>query len=288
MKILIPGLIVFTVWCLISVRWYVCGVRELCGISQEIANKQQITAQDPPVQIEEEILAEPYQAPLSFEWSSTDPITTEEFTDFRDSIKDVFDRSPAAVVVITGLYDPQEINNSDFENLGLARAQSTKQLLLNQGIKRSIKINSEPKDLSSGLGGNINQGVLFDLVPQEVITTGFIIAEAKNKLVIHFPSKSASPDEDSQVSKALKKLSTNAINNNSNLLVVGHTDNQGEAIENKKLGLVRATKVKDMLISYGVHEKSVLTESEGEAVPLVSNKSQRGRQQNSRVEIIIL
>jgi outer membrane protein OmpA-like peptidoglycan-associated protein len=285
MKILIPGLIVFTVWCVISVRWYVCGIQELCDNGESIANEQEETSPDPAP---EEAFAEPYQAPLSFEWSSADPITSEAFTEFRDSIEGVFDRSPAAVVEITGLYDPQEINNSEFENLGLARAQNIKQLLLNSGIKRSIRINSDTKDLSSGLGGIINMGIMFDLVPQEVATTGFIITEAKNKIVIHFPSNSASPDTDQQVGKALKKLADNAKKNKRNLLVVGHTDNYGEAMENKKLGLVRATKVKDMLISYGMQEKNVLTESEGEEDPLVKNTSQRGRQQNRRVEIVII
>jgi outer membrane protein OmpA-like peptidoglycan-associated protein len=76
--------------------------------------------------------------------------------------------------------------------------------------------------------------------------------------------------------------------NDRDLLVVGHTDNHGEAMENKKLGLVRATKVKDILISYGMPERKVLAESEGEDVPLVNNTTKRGRQQNRRVEIIII
>ena len=60
-------------------------------------------------------------------------------------------------------------------------------------------------------------------------------------------------------------------------------------MENKKLGLVRATKVKRHAdSSYGMQEKNVLTESEGEEDPLVKNTSQRGRQQNRRVEIVII
>jgi len=278
MKILIPGLIIFTVWCVISVRWYVCGIQELCDNGESITKELEETA---PNFLPEEVLKQPAEAPLSFEWSSAEPITSEKFTEFRDSIKKVFDRSPAAVVEITGLYDAQEINNSDFENLGLARAQNIKQLLLNSGIKRSIRINSATDDLSSGLGGKINKGIIFGLVPQEAVTTGFIITEAKNKLVIHFPSNSASAESDQQVSKALRKLAGNALKNDRNLLVVGHTDNQGEAMENKKLGLVRATKVKDILISYGMPERKVLAESEGEDVPLVNNTTKRGRQQNS-------
>jgi outer membrane protein OmpA-like peptidoglycan-associated protein len=283
MKILIPGLIVFTVWCVISVRWYVCGIHELCDSGQSTTSQQEETSPDPLL---EEVFLETYQAPLAFEWSSADPITNEEFTAFKDSLVEVFDRSPAAVVEITGLYDQQEINNSEFENLGLARAQNIKQLLLNSGIKRSIRVNSKTADLSSGLGGKINQAVSFSLMPQEAPSTDFIISEAKNKLVIHFPTNSASPESNQQVRKALKKIAGSAIRNDNNLLVVGHTDNHGEALENKKLGLVRATKVKDLLISYGMPEKSILAESEGEAIPLVSNNTQRGRQQNRRVEII--
>lgn len=285
MKILIPGLIIFTVWCVISVRWYVCGIQELCDHGQTIANEQEETAPDP---LPEEVLIQLYQAPLSFEWSSAEPITSEEFTAFRDSLVKVFDRSPAAVVEITGLYDQQEINNSEYENLGLARAQNIKQLLLYSGIKRSIRVNSETADLSSGLGGKINHGVSFGLIPQEAPNTDFIISEAKNKLVIHFPSNGAAPESNQQVRKALKKLAGSAMKNDRDLLVVGHTDNHGEAMDNKKLGLVRATKVKDILISYGMPERKVLAESEGEDVPLVNNTTKRGRQQNRRVEIIII
>ncbi len=285
MKILIPGLIVFAVWCVISVRWYVCGIQELCDNGPSITSDQEETSLDPPP---EEVLREPYQAPLTFEWSSANPITSEDFSVFRDSLKEVFGRSPAAVVQITGLYDSRETNSSEFENLGLARAQNTKQLLLNSGVKRSIRINSAAEDLNTELDGTINLAILFGLVPQEAATTGFVISEAKNKLVIHFPSNSASPESNQQVGKALKELAGNALKNNKNLLVVGHTDNQGEAMENKKLGLIRATKVKDILISYGMPEMKVLAESEGEEVPLVNNTSKRGRQQNRRVEIIII
>jgi len=263
----------------------VCGIQELCDNGESITKELEETA---PNFLPEEVLKQPAKAPLAFEWSSAEPITSEEFAAFRDSLVKVFDRSPAAVVEITGLYDQQEINNSEYENLGLARAQNIKQLLLYSGIKRSIRVNSETADLSSGLGGKINHAISFGLIPQEAPTTDFIISEAKNKLVIHFPNNSAAPESNQQVRKALKKLAGSAMKNDRDLLVVGHTDNHGEAMDNKKLGLVRATKVKDILISYGMPERKVLAESEGEDVPLVNNTTKRGRQQNRRVEIIII
>lgn len=285
MKILIPGLIVFAVWCMISIRWYVCGIYELCGEDTQPPISSQ---SDPPPNLAEEVLDEHYQGPLAFQWSSPDPITNEDFKEFTDSIKKVFNESPTAIIEITGLYDKQELNNSSFENLGLARAENIKQLLLNSGVKRSYRIKSETEDLSDGLSGNINYAYIFKAVPREERTNGFIISEARNKLVIHFLSNSALPESDQQVKMAIEKLAGNARKNQNRLLVIGHTDNQGDPLENKKLGLLRATKVKDLLLSYGMNERSVLVESEGSDAPLVNNNTLRGRQQNRRVEIIII
>ncbi len=283
MKILVPGLLVFTLWCVISVRWYVCGIYELCD-SNEV---EQLPGKAAPAVVDE-APEQPASAPLSFEWSSASPVTSENFESFRDSLMSHFDQFPAAVVEITGLYDRQEINNSDFDNLGLARAENLKQLLLESGIKRSMRVSSGISDLSSGLRGRINNAYQFDLVPQEEITSGFLITEASNKLVLHYPSNSASPEGDDQVRNALKKLAGEAISKNRSLLVVGHTDSQGEAMDNMKLGLVRATMIKEMLLAFGMDENKVLAESEGEAKPLVGNTTARGRQQNRRVEIILI
>lgn len=283
MKILVPGLVVFVIWCVISVRWYVCGIHELCDDAR-VSNSE--VEEKPRIPVED-VLEEPYQAPLAFEWSSADPLTNAEYTNYLDSLKSVFDMDPAAVVEITGLYDRQELNNSEYDNLGLARAENTKQLLLNSGIKRSMRVISGTDDLSSGLRGNINRGVLFKLVPQEV-KTGYIITEAKNKLVIHYPNKNVHPKSNPQVQGALNKLAAIAIKNEKKILVVGHTDNHGESLDNSKLGLANASLVKEMLISYGMSEQNVLAESEGEEMPIVSNATRRGRQQNRRIEISII
>lgn len=284
MKILLPGLIVFTVWCVISVRWYVCGIHELCDSDQVSATENEKDASA----ITDEILTNDNQDPLAFGWSSADPITNDRFDNLRDSLREVFDSSPAAVVEITGLYDPQELNNSEFDNLGIARAENIKQLMLASGIKRSFRTKSAIEDLSSGLSGDRIPAYSIELVPQEIKTNGFLITEAEHKIVIHFPYNRASPDSDQQVQQALKKLARNAININRSLLVVGHTDSNGDAFINKKLGLLRATEVKDLLLSYGMREKDVLAESEGEETPLVSNTTTQGRKQNRRVEITMI
>ena len=286
MKILIPGLLVFVAWCAVSINWYVCGIYELCS---DASPAEQTTPTDPPTPLEREVLTTPYQAPLSFEWSSPFAITNDEFDDFKDSIAAAFGESPGAVVEIIGLYDPQELNNSEYDDLGLARAEEIKQLLLSSGLKRIFRTRSNQDDLSAGLSGNINQAYEFRLVTSEKSTPGgFIISEGRKKLVIHFPSNSAKPASDKQVQLAVRKMSKSAKKNSQKLLVVGHTDNQGDSMDNNKLGLIRATEVKEMLQSYGMEEKDVLAESEGENQPLVTNNTPQGRQQNRRVEIIII
>jgi outer membrane protein OmpA-like peptidoglycan-associated protein len=200
-------------------------------------------------------------------------------------LKALFDQSPAAVVEITGLYDPQEINSTQHQDLGLARAENLKQLLLSSGIKRSIRVRSRSIEFNSDTGDDIINAIEINLVPQEPLTTGFLITEGKDKLVIHYPNSNDFPGDDQQVKEALRRMADQALKSNRNLLVVGHTDSRGESMENMKLGLIRATAIKDVLISYGMQESHVLAESEGESVPLVSNTTPRGRQQNRRVEI---
>ena len=274
----------FSLWCVLCVRWYVCGIYELCA-DELVSNPDtatKITAvEDTPVR-------DDVSSPLLFQWSEHDPIVNDEFERFKDSLETVFDQSPDAIVQITGLYDPQEENSSGYEDLGLARAESIKDLLLKSGIKRSIRIESESQELSAGPNETLPTLYQIELVPQEEALDGFLITEMRGKVMIHFPTKNSAVNTDKQVLNALKKLAEDAAKNNRRLLVVGHTDNRGEAMDNMKLGLSRATNVKDLLISYGMKEKDVLAESEGESVPLVSNSTTRGRQQNRRVEIILI
>ena len=226
MKILVPGLIVFAIWCVISVRWYVCGIYELCD--QQVSK---VPDRVVPIAAAEDTLEVTSAAPLSFEWSNEQPIISDNFTQYRDSLRRLFDQSPASVVEITGLYDTQEINNSQFQDLGLARAENLKQLLLLSGIKRSMRVKSRTGDLSSSMGGSIVNAVEFDLVPKEVLTTGFLITEGNNKLVIHYPTNTATPVNNQQVTNALKKMADQALRGKRNLLVVGHTDSHGESMD---------------------------------------------------------
>ncbi|MDX2480505.1 MAG: OmpA family protein [Desulfuromusa sp.] len=72
------------------------------------------------------------------------------------------------------------------------------------------------------------------------------------------------------------------------IVVVGHTDNVGSAQYNLELSLRRANAVADYLIMRGVATSRMGTEGRGEVEPIASNVSVTGRAQNRRVEIFVM
>lgn len=73
-----------------------------------------------------------------------------------------------------------------------------------------------------------------------------------------------------------------------NLVIEGHTDNVGSDEFNLKLSRRRAESVRDALLARGVGGARMITRRYGENYPVASNATAGGRQQNRRVEIIIL
>ena len=70
------------------------------------------------------------------------------------------------------------------------------------------------------------------------------------------------------------------------VLVVGHTDDQGDEKLNMVLSEKRAQAVVEYLTTKGVSEKRLQFKGYGETKPIASNQTPEGRAQNRRVEII--
>jgi len=72
------------------------------------------------------------------------------------------------------------------------------------------------------------------------------------------------------------------------LLIEGHTDNQGDWDLNIKLSEDRVRVVKDYLLKHGIAEERIQTKAWGPSKPVASNTNEEKRKQNRRVEFTIL
>ncbi len=89
--------------------------------------------------------------------------------------------------------------------------------------------------------------------------------------------------------RAIEQLATFLEENpDREVLIEGHTDNVGSATFNIDLSLRRAEAVADALVARGIDASRIHTRGYGEIYPVASNKTAAGRQQNRRVEIVIL
>ncbi len=71
------------------------------------------------------------------------------------------------------------------------------------------------------------------------------------------------------------------------VVVQGHTDSTGSEEHNQALSERRATSVKNYLVGRGVDEDRLAALGFGEGSPVASNDSERGRQENRRVDILL-
>ncbi|QHW00920.1 OmpA family protein [Spirosoma endbachense] len=75
---------------------------------------------------------------------------------------------------------------------------------------------------------------------------------------------------------------------NMEILIEGHTDNQGDWEPNMKLSADRVRVVKEYLIGKGIAEARIQTKAWGPSKPIASNETEEKRKQNRRVEFTIL
>ncbi len=70
--------------------------------------------------------------------------------------------------------------------------------------------------------------------------------------------------------------------------IEGHTDNQGDPTQNKKLSLERAYNVREYLVKKGIDGKRIKFVGYGDTKPVAENTSEEARKSNRRVEYKIL
>jgi outer membrane protein OmpA-like peptidoglycan-associated protein len=88
----------------------------------------------------------------------------------------------------------------------------------------------------------------------------------------------------------MKEIAT-ALNESPTLkvIIVGHTDSDGDDAKNLDLSKRRAISVKNAFSTeYGIEALRIETDGKGETVPIAPNSTSEGKAKNRRVELIKL
>ena len=104
---------------------------------------------------------------------------------------------------------------------------------------------------------------------------------------ILFATSSSSLSAASQTT--LRKFAANlAEHSQTDLLIVGHTDNTGNDRINDPLSYNRAESVRNFLAGQGIASSRIKVEGKGSHEPVADNSTAAGRRENRRVEVYIL
>ncbi len=294
-------IILLTFWTLLSWYFYVCKIQNACGGGNNInattiPNSNQVK-------------------PLYFRWTSHKIPLDSGFNELQEFITS--QKEEDKILAITGHYYLAESTENPTYDLGLARASEVKKRLLDEFPENQIQIFSAVLPEESITEDSLVEAIQFQWVeapadetivmeepmeeatpPQEEaaninkapIATEQVELEVSDiyntdSFVKYFPfNQTRLPEE---LTDFLDQLAERVVTEEKKVIIRGHTDSQGEKEKNFKVGLRRAKKVRDHLMERGVDRSDIETTSDGEDNPIASNKTEEGRRQNRRIEIIL-
>lgn len=112
----------------------------------------------------------------------------------------------------------------------------------------------------------------------------YLVVNMPQDVLFSVDSAALRPDLQSDIQSVAQNLLRYP---NSQIQIIGHTDNTGSASYNQDLSQRRAVSVANVLRGSGVPSARVTAFGRGEDQPIASNLTPEGRAQNRRVEIII-
>ncbi|CAN7628182.1 OmpA family protein [Acidovorax sp. LjRoot129] len=123
--------------------------------------------------------------------------------------------------------------------------------------------------------------------------TGIAVTQtADNQLMLNIPSDISfavgRSDIQPNFAPVLDQFAAGLRNNpNTDVRIVGHTDNTGSDAVNNPLSVDRAASTRSYLTMRGVDGRRIAIDGMGERYPIANNESADGRARNRRVEIFV-
>ena len=207
----------------------------------------------------------------------------------RFELADAIERCPEVVIEVSGHTD--NVGDPSY-NLALSkrRADSVRDFLIAGGAPPKI-LRTVGMGLHEPLVSNDTEEGRAKNRRVEVLVFG----EARFLDVMKFPSVALFPPRSSELTARGKALLDENIAKGEQSLaravyveVIGHTDDVGDPKANQKLSQERARTVRDKLVKAGVQPSEIVAVGVGSSRPIASNQTEEGREQNRRVEVLVL
>jgi outer membrane protein OmpA-like peptidoglycan-associated protein len=291
MRILAFSLFLFTLAFMLVARWfYVCRLNNLCG-------------EEPPADVRlktlrlmegDTVILEGYDQ-FAFDSARVAPRLNENNNAFLDTLAQILERDTTKNLAITGLYRESEsgVRPGFFENLGVARADAVRKLLMRRGIPE----NRVTLDHGISADTALREPMSFELyAPANLRDTFERVAFTFTNMTFsdanfEFDSDAFNPGEPFKLYADSVRAYLMLFPEKS-LTIIGHTDNKGTQKYNLDLGIRRARSARAYFTERGV--KNVIeVETMGEKRPVAPNSlpdgkdNPVGRQKNRRVNFVL-
>lgn len=210
----------------------------------------------------------------------------ETSNNFAGKLRSYMTENPNTEIHITSLYSAHERNESP--NIGVQRGNELKEIMVNNGVSRDrIVVKSFIKPIEFSTQNSFSRSFSFQLFPMDTLRIQSLRKmNLENKII--YPEFTTTGIASNQNLKVFLRDIKGIIAENEGVIIelIGHTDNVGNANDNYILGLQYARQVKWYLINRGgIPGKNIKTLSKGESEPIDTNKTERGRDKNRRIEV---
>lgn len=150
---------------------------------------------------------------------------------------------------------------------------------------------------ASGAAVGAGTGAYMDMqtkkLRQELLNTGVQVQQADGQIYLIMPGNITFDSNDASIKPGFQPVLNSVAKvikeyNKTLVQVNGYTDSTGTAATNNALSLMRANSISNYLRAQGVDGNRMLVNGFGSSNPIASNATAAGREQNRRVEIVLV
>lgn len=150
---------------------------------------------------------------------------------------------------------------------------------------------------ASGAAVGAGTGAYMDMqakkLRQELLNTGVQVQQVDGQIYLIMPGNITFDSNDATIKPGFQSVLNSVAKvikeyNKTMVQVNGYTDSTGTAATNNALSLMRANSISNYLRAQGVDGNRILANGYGSSNPIASNATAAGREQNRRVEIVLI